>query len=90
MTLTQTITKTRLDASISWYKFSEEYKQFLTDNKITFTSTEVDILTVITVLEFPDADTKTAWESSPIVINELENLDAYLEASSITKTVVEE
>jgi hypothetical protein len=90
MTLTRTITKTKSDASIPWYKFSEEYKQFLTDNNITFTSTEVDALTITTVLEFPDADTKTAWESSPIVINELENLDEFMEVSSITKTVVEE
>ena len=90
MTLTRTITKTKSDASIPWYKFSEEYKQFLTDNKITSSTTGLNTLTTTTVLEFPDAETKTAWENSPIVINELENLNALMEVSSITKTIAEE
>lgn len=84
MSLTRIINKSRPHTNVPWFAFSSEYKQVLADQGITFSVEDVDSLNIRTTLVFPSSASKTAWESNPVVVQELENLRKYTEFANIT------
>lgn len=89
MSLTRIINKSRPHTNVPWFSFSSEYKQVLTEQGITFSSEELDSLSIRTTLVFPSSEAKAAWESNPIVTQELENLRKYTQFANITVDATE-
>jgi hypothetical protein len=84
MSITRTILKVRPNAQVTFFEFSNKYKEKIdNDPNISRSHRYIDTYTLESVLTFSDQATFDAFFADPLVVEQITQLDYYCQLADI-------